>query len=51
MSQARHDVAWWENNEFSKTLLVVFGKGEAFAEDELFLPKLSKYIYSFNQNN
>ena len=35
MSQARHDVAWWENNEFSKTLLVVFGKGEAFAEANL----------------
>ncbi len=48
MSKARHDAAWWINKDFSKTLLVVFCEGEEFANDHLFLPRLSKEIYELN---
>ena len=51
MSQARHDAAWWLNNKYSQTLLVVFGNGEIFANDTSFLPELSQAIYKFNQQN
>ena len=50
MSQVRHDAAWWEDDEFNKTLLVVFGDGEVFAEDTSFLPEIAKAIYEFNKN-
>jgi len=51
MSQARHDAAWWLNNKYSQTLLVVFGNGEIFANDASFLPELSQAIYKYNQQN
>ena len=51
MSEARHDSAWWLNNDLSITLLVVFGNGKAFAKDNLFLPKIAQAIYEFNQRN
>ena len=51
MSQARHDAAWWLNNKYSQTLLVVFGNGEIFANDTSFLPELSQAIYKYNQQN
>ncbi len=51
MSAARHDAAWWLNNQSSQTLLVVFGNGKDMANDTTFLPELSKAIYEYNQNN
>ena len=51
MSEARHDAAWWLNNQYSQTLLVVFGNGENFANDTKFLPELSQAIYKYNQLN
>ena len=47
MSEARHDSAWWINQNQSKTLLVVFTEGKEFANDNYFLPKFSKAIYEF----
>ena len=47
MSEARHDAAWWINENQSKTLLVVFTEGKEFANDNYFLPKFSKAIYEF----
>jgi len=47
MSEARHDSAWWINQNQSKTLLVVFTEGKEFANDDYFLPKFSKAIYEF----
>jgi len=47
MSEARHDAAWWINENQSKTLLVVFTEGKEFANDNYFLPKFSKEIYEF----
>ena len=47
MSEARHDSAWWINQNQSKTLLVVFTEGKEFANDNYFLPKFSKAIYQF----
>ena len=47
MSEARHDAAWWINKNQSKTLLVVFTEGKEFANDNDFLPELSKAIYEF----
>ena len=49
MSEVRHDAAWWKNNEYCETLLVIFGNGEEFANDTLFLPEISKAIYEYNQ--
>ena len=51
MSQARHDAAWWLNNQSSQTLLVVFGNGQNFANDTSFLPEISHAIYKYNQRN
>ena len=51
MSEARHDAAWWLNNQSSQTLLVVFCNGKKFAKDSSFLPELSQAIYKFNQQN
>tara|TARA_Y100000589_G_C27174399_1_gene638109 strand:+ start:1485 stop:2387 length:903 start_codon:yes stop_codon:yes gene_type:complete len=51
MSKVRHDAAWWINNNTSKTLLVVFTQGEEYANDKLFLPKLSNAIYKYNAEN
>ena len=51
MSKARHDAAWWLNNNCSQSLLVVFGNGEIFANDNSFLPELSQAIYNYNQQN
>ena len=47
MSEVRNDVAWWINENKSKTLLVVFTEGKEFANDNYFLPELSKAIYEF----
>jgi len=47
MSEARHDAAWWVNENQSQTLLVVFTEGKEFANDNHFLPKFSKEIYEF----
>jgi len=47
MSEARHDSAWWINQNQSKTLLVVFTEGKELANDDYFLPKFSKAIYEF----
>ncbi len=47
MTEARHDAAWWINENQSKTLLVVFTEGKEFANDNYFLPKFSKAIYEF----
>jgi len=47
MSEARNDAAWWINRNQSKTLLVVFTEGKEFANDNYFLPELSKAIYEF----
>ena len=47
MSEVRHDAAWWINRNKSKTLLVVFTQGQEFAQDNLFLPKISKAIYKY----
>ena len=47
MSEARHDAAWWINENQSKTLLVVFTEGKEFANDNNFLPEFSKAIYEF----
>lgn len=47
MSKARHDAAWWINQNRSKTLLVVFTEGTEFANNNNFLPELSKAIYEF----
>ena len=47
MSEARNDVAWWINKNRSKTLLVVFTEGKAFANDNYFLPEFSKAIFEF----
>ena len=49
MSKARHDAAWWLNNNSSQTLLVVFGNEEIFANDTSFLPEISQAIYKYNQ--
>ena len=51
MSQARHDAAWWLNNKYSQTLLVVFGNGEIIANDTSFLPELSEAIFKYTQQN
>jgi len=51
MSKARHDAAWWLNNNSSQTLLVVFGNGEIIANDTSFLPELSQAIYKYNNQN
>ena len=47
MSEVRHDAAWWINRNQSKTLLVVFSEGKEFANDNNFLPELSKAIYEY----
>ena len=47
MSEVRNDVAWWINRNKSKTLLVVFTEGKEFANDNYFLPEVSKAIYEF----
>jgi beta-lactamase class A len=50
MSKARHDAAWWVNNDSLQTLLVVFGNGQKYFKDETLLPEISKAIYKFNNN-
>tara|TARA_Y100000589_G_scaffold262956_1_gene253355 strand:- start:171 stop:1055 length:885 start_codon:yes stop_codon:yes gene_type:complete len=47
MSEVRHDAACWINKNQSKTLLVVFAEGKEFANDNYFLPEISKLIYQF----
>ncbi len=51
MSEVRNDTAWWINENQNKTLLAVFTEGKEFANDNLFLPALSKAIYEYNQKN
>ena len=48
MSQARHDAAWWVDENSVKTLLVVFGNGEKYFKDETLFPKIAKCIYEYN---
>ncbi len=48
MSQARHDAAWWDDENSVKTLLVVFGNGEKYFKDETLFPKIAKCIYEYN---
>ncbi len=50
MSQARHDAAWWVNNDSLHTLLVVFGNGEKYVKNEGLFPEISKAVYKFNNN-
>ena len=50
MSQARHDAAWWVNNDSLQTLLVVFGNGEKYVKDEILFPEISNAIYKYNNN-
>ena len=48
MSQARHDAAWWVNNDSLQTLLVVFGNGEKYVKDENLFPEIAKSVYKYN---
>ena len=50
MSQARHDAAWWVNNDSVQTLLVVFGNGEKYFKDETLFPEIAKAVYKYNNN-
>ena len=50
MSQARHDAAWWVNNDSLQTLLVVFGYGEKYFKDENLFPEIAKAIFKYNNN-
>ena len=50
MSSVRHDAAYWVNNEYSQTLLVVFGASEEYVNNISFLPRLAKEIYKFNKS-
>ena len=50
MSQARHDAAWWVDENSVKTLLVVFGNGEKYFKDETLFPKIANCIYEYNNN-
>ncbi len=50
MSQARHDAAWWENNNSVKTLLVVFGNGEQYFKDIKLLPAIAKAVNKYNND-
>ena len=51
MSRARHDAAWWVNNDSMQTLLVVFGNGEKYFKNERLFPEISKAVYKYNNNN
>ena len=48
MSQARHDAAWWVNNNSLQTLLIVFGNGENFVNDANLFPEISNAIFNYN---
>ena len=50
MSLVRHDAAWWINNDYSQTLLVVFCDGKEFSQSETFLPNLSREIFAANKD-
>ena len=50
MSQARHDAAWWVDENSVKTLLVVFGNGEKYFKDETLFPKIANCVYEYNNN-
>ena len=50
MSRARHDAAWWVNNDSLETLLVVFGNGEKYVKDETLFPKISNAVFKYNNN-
>ena len=50
MSQARHDAAWWVDENSVKTLLVVFGNGEKYFKDETLFPEIAKCVYEYNNN-
>ena len=51
MSQARHDAAWWANNNSEQTLLVVFGNGEKFFKNETLFPEIAKAVYQYNKTS
>ena len=50
MSQARHDAAWWVNNDSVQPLLVIFGNGEKYFKDETLFPEIAKAVYKYNNN-
>ena len=50
MSKARHDAAWWVNNDSLQTLLVVFGNGEKYVKDEILFSEISNAVYKYNNN-
>ena len=50
MSQARHDAAWWENNDSIKTLLVVFGYGEKYFKNINLFPAIANAVYKYNND-
>ena len=50
MSEARHDAAWWINNDELQTLLVVFGNGKKYYTDEILFPEIAKAVYEYNIN-
>ena len=50
MSQARHDAAWWVNNDKLHTLLVVFGNGVEYFRNETLFPEIAKAVYKYNIN-
>ena len=48
MSQARHDAAWWQQQNQAPMLLVVFSSGPERARDERLLPGLARALGSFS---
>ena len=51
MSKVRHDAAWWKQDEFTDTLLVVFGNSNKFVKDKSFLPRLAHEIFHVNKKS
>ena len=48
MSQARHDAAWWQQNDQPPMLLVAFSVGPDRARDERLLPALARELNQFD---
>ena len=47
MSEARHDSAWWLENEKNPVLAVVFTKGNSLSRDTLLLPAIANELKNF----
>lgn len=47
MSEARHDVAWWEAPNKNPMLAVVFTTGEELVKDQFLLPAISSELNKF----